>query len=72
MTDEYLKVSQEIEKANDIVIIGGGATGVELAGEICDKYKMKKLVLIHSSQILGAKYLGFFLLSFPQNERKID
>jgi len=56
VTDEYLKVSQEIEKANDIVIIGGGATGVELAGEICDKYKMKKLTLIHSNQILVADF----------------
>ena len=56
MTDEYLEVSQEIEKANDIVIVGGGATGVELAGEICDKYKMKKLILIHSNQILVADF----------------
>ena len=24
-----------------------------------------------STNLLGAKYLGFFLLSFPQNERKI-
>ena len=36
----------------DIVIVGGGAVGVEIAGEIGDKYKMKKITLIHPSQKL--------------------
>ena len=72
MTDEYQKVSQEIEKANDIVIVGGGATGVELAGEICDKYKMKKLTLIHSRQILGAKYFFFSSRSLKMREKYIS
>ena len=72
MTDEYQKVSQEIEKANDIVIVGGGATGVELAGEICDKYKMKKLVLIHSSQILVADFSQKFQTSLKSGLESLN
>ena len=72
MTDEYHKVSQEIEKANDIVIVGGGATGVELAGEICDKYKMKKLVLIHSSQILVADFSEKFQASLKSGLESLN
>ena len=72
MTDEYHKVSQEIEKANDIVIVGGGATGVELAGEICDKYKMKKLVLIHSSQILVADFSQKFQASLKSGLESLN
>ena len=52
-----MEVSKEIEKANDIVIIGGGPTGVELAGEIGEKYKMKKMVIIQSNEILGGAEL---------------
>jgi len=55
--EEYLEVSKEIEKANDIVIIGGGPTGVEIAGEIGEKYKMKKIVIIQSNEILGGAEL---------------
>jgi len=53
-TREYLNLSDEIEKANDIVIIGGGAVGVEIAGEIGEKYKLKRMTLIHPSE----KFVG--------------
>ena len=51
-SNEYLKLSQAIDKANDIVIVGGGAVGVEIAGEIGDKYKAKTLTLIHPNEDL--------------------
>ena len=51
-TKEYLNLSEEIEKANDIVIIGGGAVGVEIAGEIGEKYKLKRMTLIHPNEKL--------------------
>ena len=53
-TREYLNLSDEIEKANDIVIVGGGAVGVEIAGEIGEKYKLKRMTLIHPSE----KFVG--------------
>jgi len=58
VTEEYLILGQEIEKANNIVIVGGGATGVEMAGEIGDKYKLKKIVLIHSHEELVCDGMG--------------
>ena len=44
-TADYQSLTDELEKANDIVIVGGGAVGVELAGEIADKYKMKNITI---------------------------
>ncbi|KAK9388420.1 hypothetical protein V1515DRAFT_614984 [Lipomyces mesembrius] len=41
-----------IEKSYNILIIGGGATGAELAAEIADRYRSKKKVtLIHSREL---------------------
>lgn len=57
-TADYQSLTDELEKANDIVIVGGGAVGVELAGEIADKYKMKNITIIHPSQELVASGLG--------------
>ena len=38
-----------------MVIIGGGAVGVELAGEIREKYSFKKVTLVHShDELLSA------------------
>lgn len=42
----------QIEKSQNVIIVGGGAVGVELAGEIMDKYKQKKVMIIHSGQEL--------------------
>lgn len=39
-------------KARDIVIVGGGLTGVELACEIIDFYKDKKITIVQSGQKL--------------------
>ena len=44
----------ELESAKDILIIGGGAVGVELAGEIANKYPSKSVTLAEgTSRLLG-------------------
>lgn len=54
----YQKMAMEIDKSSSIVIVGGGPVGVEMAGEIGDKYKAKKIVLIHSHDYLIDKDYG--------------
>lgn len=43
---------KNIERANKILIIGGGLVGTELAGEIVSEYKGKKITVIESSGML--------------------
>lgn len=51
------KYTDEIDKANSIMVIGGGATGVELAAEIEHKYrKTKKIGLANNQDRLLAGY----------------
>lgn len=38
---------KKLSKAKSVLIIGGGIVGVELAGEICDHYKDKKIIMVH-------------------------
>ncbi|XP_054814721.1 uncharacterized protein LOC129315180 isoform X2 [Prosopis cineraria] len=45
--DQYLSENQKIKSANSILIIGGGPTGVELAGEIAVDFPDKKVTLVH-------------------------
>lgn len=42
----------EFEKAKKIVIIGGGATGIELAGEAAEAHPDAKVTLVHSGKEL--------------------
>jgi len=61
-------------KAKDIVIIGGGLVGVELASEIVCKYNDKKVSLIHSGESLierNDKKSIFYVSDFLE-KRKID
>lgn len=46
------KAHQRIEKSDDIILVGGGALGVELATDIKTLYPQKKVTLIHSRQQL--------------------
>ncbi len=39
-------------KAKDILLIGGGLVGIELAAEICTNYKNKNIMLVHSGKHL--------------------
>ncbi|XP_070567629.1 ferroptosis suppressor protein 1-like [Ptychodera flava] len=48
----YDKIIEEIKSSKKIVIIGGGAVGVELAGEIATDYKDKEVTLIHPRDVL--------------------
>ncbi|KAI9499491.1 hypothetical protein BDB00DRAFT_782998 [Zychaea mexicana] len=41
-----------VKEAHSILIIGGGPTGVEVAGEILEKYSDKKIILAHDQKQL--------------------
>ena len=47
--------NEKIKAANSILIVGGGPTGVELAGEIAVDYSEKKVTLVHN----GSRLLEF-------------
>ena len=47
-----------MDKAVNVLIVGGGAVGVELAGEIGEKYKAKNVILVHGSESLVGSNLG--------------
>ncbi|KAJ1143439.1 hypothetical protein NDU88_009748 [Pleurodeles waltl] len=44
----YENLAKEVEKAGSIVVIGGGAAGVEMAAEVKTDYPHKEVTLIHS------------------------
>ncbi|XP_007896592.1 ferroptosis suppressor protein 1-like [Callorhinchus milii] len=50
---KYEDLVAEIQKADRIVVVGGGLAGVELAAEIKTEYHEKEVTLIHSTYILG-------------------
>lgn len=43
---------EKFRKANDIVILGGGAVGIELAGELKHYYPNKNVTLVQNDQLL--------------------
>ncbi|KAJ9110770.1 hypothetical protein QFC20_002811 [Naganishia adeliensis] len=46
--EEHLKqMQQDIAAAQSVVVIGGGPTGIEMAGEIFSQHPGKKITLIH-------------------------
>ncbi|KAG8950634.1 hypothetical protein FRC04_007258 [Tulasnella sp. 424] len=48
---------EKFAKANDVVILGGGAVGTELAGELKHYYPNKHVTLIHAEEeLLNATY----------------
>ncbi|XP_010246965.1 PREDICTED: apoptosis-inducing factor homolog B-like isoform X2 [Nelumbo nucifera] len=53
--EEHNSENKKIQAANSILIIGGGPTGVELAGEIATDFPDKKVTLVHS----GSRLLQF-------------
>ncbi|XP_034702963.1 ferroptosis suppressor protein 1-like [Vitis riparia] len=57
--EQYQAESEKIKSANSILIVGGGPTGVELAGEIVVDFPDKKVTLVHRGsrllEFIGAK-----------------
>ncbi|RLA93199.1 MAG: pyridine nucleotide-disulfide oxidoreductase [Deltaproteobacteria bacterium] len=68
---KYLsKLKEEIDKAEDIVIIGGGFIGVEFADEIA-RYKKKKVTLIEvQKQILLSAFDEEFCVIAEEESKK--
>jgi NADH dehydrogenase FAD-containing subunit len=61
---------EKLCRAKRVLIVGGGLVGVELAGEICDRYPEKEIVIVHSKDRLidrnhkkAIKYAERFLIS---------
>ncbi|KAF9291912.1 Apoptosis-inducing factor 2 [Linnemannia elongata] len=52
------KAREDLKKAKSVVVVGGGACGVEQAGEIKTAFPNKTVTLIHSSQTL-VDYPGY-------------
>ncbi|KDO46315.1 hypothetical protein CISIN_1g017664mg [Citrus sinensis] len=52
---QYEKDFEKVKSANSVLIVGGGPTGVELAGEIAVDFPDKKVILVHR----GPKLLEF-------------
>ncbi|KAI8976916.1 hypothetical protein BDB01DRAFT_727025 [Pilobolus umbonatus] len=44
---EYATMRYNIKLANSVLLVGGGAVGIELAGEIRENYPDKKISIIH-------------------------
>ncbi|KAK7404868.1 hypothetical protein VNO78_05889 [Psophocarpus tetragonolobus] len=53
--NQFKEDNQKIKSAQSILIIGGGPTGVELAGEIAVDFPDKKITLVHK----GSRLLEF-------------
>ncbi len=49
---EFEEFHRQLNVANDILIVGGGIVGVELAGEIAYSFPDKKVTLAHSRSLL--------------------
>lgn len=47
--EELVRLSKKLKNSDNISIIGGGLVGIELAGEIIEKYPNKKITLIQKN-----------------------
>ncbi|KAG2076890.1 FAD/NAD(P)-binding domain-containing protein [Suillus decipiens] len=48
---------QKFARANHVVIVGGGAVGIELAGEVKDVYPTKRVTIVHGgNQLINTTY----------------
>ncbi|TSK22815.1 Neuroblast differentiation-associated protein AHNAK [Bagarius yarrelli] len=51
--EKYEDFVQEIQAADSVLVIGGGATGVEMAAEIRTEYPNKEVILVHPHDALA-------------------
>ncbi|XP_038051096.1 ferroptosis suppressor protein 1-like [Patiria miniata] len=49
---EYTDMLQKVKASKDIVVVGGGAVGVEMAGEIATDFSDKQVTIVHSRDYL--------------------
>mmetsp|Transcript_28185 Transcript_28185/g.47776 ORF Transcript_28185/g.47776 Transcript_28185/m.47776 type:complete len:187 (-) Transcript_28185:1167-1727(-) len=55
----YSKMRQDVNAAENITVIGGGAVGLELVGELSHYYSKKNITLIHTGEtVLNNTALG--------------
>ena len=47
-------INQQLQQARSVLVVGGGAVGVELAAEVATDFPSKKVTLVHSHEWLGA------------------
>ena len=58
---QFKDLNEDIKKSKSILLVGGGPTGVEVAGEIVTDYPDKQVTLIHGgSQLIPGKYKDAF------------
>lgn len=57
-----------MKKAKNIVIVGGGATGVETAAEFATFHPDKEVTLVHNSEMLLTNLLSERSQQFLQNQ----
>ncbi|KAG5643925.1 hypothetical protein DXG03_009333 [Asterophora parasitica] len=51
--DEHINtLNTQLTNAKNIVLVGGGAIGIELAGEIKDQWPNKKVTIVHGDKLL--------------------
>nr|XP_039260130.1 ferroptosis suppressor protein 1-like [Styela clava] len=53
----YKDINKEILESDTIVCVGGGAVGVELSGELKTDFPDKRIILIHSNEVLCSNRL---------------
>jgi len=64
----YKALVEKAEAAQKITVVGGGATGVEIAAELATFYPSKEITLIHSSNHLLTPALSERSQTFLQNQ----
>ncbi|XP_033120461.1 apoptosis-inducing factor 2-like, partial [Anneissia japonica] len=65
---QYEKQIELIKSAHKITVIGGGASGTELAGEIVVDYPKKEVTMVHSSEVLISPLMGQSFRDKVRNE----
>jgi apoptosis-inducing factor 2 len=54
--EEVLEIARKIKDSNHVLIVGGGVIGVEVAGEIVEKFPDKNLTIVHNHNRLLERF----------------